>query len=248
MNERYTADLHIHSVLSPCGDLEMSPRAILDRARQLGLNLIAITDHNMVENSVLLEQLAPEYGIHPLYGMELSTQEEAHLLCLFDQPQQALDWQAYVYPRIPEVLNRPEYFGEQVVIDLEENILRFEKKLLINGSAISLEEACSRVNALGGLVIPSHIDKPVDSILSQIGFMPQDLCFGALEITRNTPIEAMLMENPSLNPFHWVRFSDAHYLQHIGTQCTLFHMQSPTIAEMRLALKNADGRSHELSP
>lgn len=242
MNQTYAADLHIHSVLSPCGDLEMSPRNILKRAHEIGLDLIAITDHNMAENGLLLERLAPEYGIHPLFGMELSTQEEVHLLCLFDRAEQAAEWQAFVYPHIPQVLNRPEYFGEQVVIDLEEEILRFEKKLLINGASIGLEDACAEVRSRGGVVIPSHVDKPVDSILSQIGFVPQDLPIDALEITQRTEVEAMLAGDPALAAFNWVRFSDAHYLRDIGSQYTTFHVEVPTVAEMQLALANTAGR------
>ncbi|HOJ22201.1 MAG TPA: PHP domain-containing protein, partial [Armatimonadota bacterium] len=125
----YAADLHVHSVLSPCGDLEMSPGRILERAAAVGLDLIAVTDHNMAENGGALRTLAAGSPVAVLYGMELETAEEAHLLCLFDALEVAAAWQEYVYARLPDVANDPLRFGDQVVVNEKEEIVRFESRL-----------------------------------------------------------------------------------------------------------------------
>lgn len=241
----FTADLHLHSVLSPCGDLEMSPAAVLARAREVGLDLIALTDHNMVENGTALQALAEGSGISLLYGMEMETAEEVHVLCLFDGLTEALALQETVYAHLPAIPNDPERFGYQVVVDAEENVLRFEERLLVNATDIPLADAVSLVERRGGLAIPSHVDRPVHSLVSQLGFPPADLPLAAVELSRFAG-PAFLEENDSwIERVPIVRFSDAHFLGEIGKQRTLFRMEAPTVAELRLALSGTAGRAIE---
>lgn len=238
----YAADLHVHSVLSPCGDLEMSPGRILERAKAIGLDLIAITDHNMVENGAALRTLAADGPVSVLYGMELETVEEVHLICLFDAPDVAVGWQELVYARLPDMANDAARFGDQVVVDENEEILRFESRLLTNATTIPFDEACEEVSARGGLVIPAHIDRPSHSVVSQLGFLPPGVRVDAVEVTRNASEAFLTVHSRWLRGVPIVRFSDAHFLYDIGAQRTLFEIEAPTVAELGMALRGEQGR------
>lgn len=237
----FSADLHLHSVLSPCGDLRVSPASVLRRAREVGLDLIAFTDHNMAENGRALGALAAGSGVAVLYGMELETAEEVHLLCLFDQLEAALQWQETVYAQLPEIDNDADRFGDQVVVDAEENIVRFEPRLLANATEITFAAACAQVEARGGLAIPAHVDRRVQSLISQLGFPPPGLALSAVELSRFAG-EEMRRQHPWLNSVPVVRFSDAHFLHEVGAQFTRFQLAAPTLEEIRWALRGEEGR------
>lgn len=248
MLKRYTVDLHIHSVLSPCGDLEMSPSNIVRRSRELDIDLIAITDHNMVENCIALSNIVENNSsLNVFFGMEINTQEEVHLLCLFDELDIAIEWQEFVYENLPDIPNDVERFGYQVVVDEEEQIIRTVDKLLISSTSISVDETFEKVSKMGGLVIPSHVDRPVNSIISQLGFIPLNLPIEAVEVSLNCVMDELIRENPEVAQFSIVRFSDAHYLDEIGRQTTDFFLQSPTVSELKMAFKNSNGRKVQIA-
>jgi hypothetical protein len=179
----YRADLHLHTVLSPCAEPEMLPEFILERAAGLGLNIIAVTDHNSAENCEAMIRVAEGTGITVLPGMEVQTREEVHLLCLFDQLDQALAWQGVVYANLPPVKNKPEVFGAQVVLDAAGEPIGFNDRLLATSAFLSVDETVRQVGALGGLCIPSHVDRPVYSIIANLGFIPPNLGVRAVEIS-----------------------------------------------------------------
>jgi len=129
---KFMADLHIHSTLSPCGSLEMSPKKIVQKAKEIGLNLISITDHNSIANSAITQKLSYENGIEYLFGMEVQTEEEIHVLTYFDNYSDLYEVWNIVYERLPDIKNNPDYFGDQVIVDEDENITGYEDKLLIN--------------------------------------------------------------------------------------------------------------------
>lgn len=235
---RYMADLHIHSVLSPCGSLEMSPKKILERAYNLGLNLISITDHNSIENSLIAEKLAKKYGINYIFGMEVQTKEEIHVLIYFDSFDDLYEVYKIVYENLPDVKNDPEIFGDQVIVDEDENIIRVEEKLLLNSTNLSLKELNEVVLKKGGIFIPAHIDSEIFSIISQIGFIPEDLKIDFLELTYLTDKDVYLKSNKEYSNYKFVSFSDAHFLNDIGRSVTIFETKSPSI----LSLKNVDSK------
>ena len=240
---RYAADLHIHSVLSPCADLEMSPTAVVRRARQVGLSLIALTDHHMAENGAALRDAAAGAGIGALYGMEVRTEEEVDVLCLFDDVGPALAWQEVVYAALPDVANDPRLFGDQVVVDVEERILRMEARLLINAAGIPLETVARETARRGGLTIPAHVDRPTNSLISQLGFPPEGCPFDAMEVSSFGRAEEMRARHPWLRDFPLVRFSDAHTLEEVGRQRTAFWVRAPSVREIGMALRGEEGRS-----
>jgi 3',5'-nucleoside bisphosphate phosphatase len=215
----------------------MSPRNIVLRAKEVGLDIIAITDHNMVENGPYASELSSAAGVLVLFGMELQTREEIHLLVLFGNSEVAFDFQDETYALLPDVKNDIQYFGDQVVVDENDRIIRFEEKLLLNSVQISLDEAVARVKELGGLVIPSHVDSPTFSIISQLGFVPDDLPFDALEVRnkKNLP-EVLPFVAPKCIPI--VSFSDAHYLKDVGRRRTVLYLELGHFSEIAAAFRH----------
>ncbi len=236
------ADLHIHSTLSPCGSLEMSPTAIVNRANELGLNLIAITDHNAIENGYYAGKIAKRFDISIIYGLEAQTEEEIHTLIFFDTYEQVYEFYKVIYPKLPDILNVPEHFGDQVVVDENDEIIRTEKKLLLNSFTMSVDELYSLVQEYGGLCIPAHVDQESYSIIAQLGFIPEHLDFKAVEISYMATEEEILRRFPFLRKYTLVSFSDAHYLQDIGRVYTEFYLSSPSIKEIKKALRKEEGR------
>lgn len=220
----FSCDLHIHSTLSPCGSLEMSPRNIVTRARQAGLDIIAITDHNMSENCTYGALLGKENGLLVLSGMELQTAEELHLLAIFGDYETAMSLQEHVYKRLPPIANDAEYFGDQVVVDEKDVIIRSEGRLLLNSSSVTLNEAVQWIKEHGGLAIPSHIDGSAFSIVSQLGYVPEGVLFDALEVERMDKVQDILGLIMAKD-VPLVSFSDAHYLKDIGKRRTLLNME-----------------------
>lgn len=207
------ADLHIHSCLSPCGSLEMSPEAIAWRALDAGLDIIALTDHNSALNTPAFAAACSKQNISCIFGLEVTTREEAHILCLFSSVDKALALGAIIYPLLPNIANDPKRMGDQVFVDEDENILGEVEKYLPQAIDLSVDELSSRVREAGGLFIPAHIDKPVFSIISQLGFLPS-LPYAALESTK-IPCPVATGKNPIIVS------SDAHYLEDIGKRKTV---------------------------
>jgi len=232
----FACDLHIHSVLSPCGSLDMSPRVIVQKAREARLDIIAVTDHNMSENAPYVKELGERTGLMVLSGMELQTQEEIHLLAIFDEYDRARELQSMIYGLLPDVPNDTEFWGDQVVVDTEDNIVRMEDRLLINSADISVEDAAAWIKAHGGIAIASHIDSPTFSIISQLGFIPANIPLDALEV-RNLERAGELAPFIMKQGIPFVTFSDAHYPDDIGRRRTLLTMDVPDCAGIERALK-----------
>ncbi|MDA3809178.1 MAG: PHP domain-containing protein [Spirochaetaceae bacterium] len=202
-------DLHIHSCLSPCGSLSMSPSAIARIASEKGLDVIAIADHNIALNAPAFEAACRKYGITSLFGVEVTTSEEFHALCLFQKSGEAVSFGNMLYENLQSRSNKPEKFGDQVYVDEYENILGEVDKYLSGGAvSYSSDQLLKMVHLSNGLFIPAHIDRAAFSISSQLGFIPPD-DYDALEITTYPPI--LNTENTPL-----ISNSDAHYPDDIG--------------------------------
>ena len=215
------ADLHLHSCLSPCGDLSMSPGFIARTARERGLKMAALTDHNSALNIPAFAAACAAEGITGIYGLEANTREEAHVLCLFETPEAALALGEFLYPLLPPIPNNPLKMGDQVYVDEEENILGEVEKWLPGGADIGLEELLEEVHSRGGLFIPAHIDRPAYSIPSQLGFLPP-LAYDALEsVTFPTPVP-LYPGAPRI-----IQNSDAHYPGDVAKRYTEFEMNTP---------------------
>ena len=235
----FRADLHIHTCLSPCTELDMSPRGILNSAKKKGIDILGVCDHNSTENSPGLMKAAEPMDIGILPGMEVTTQEEVHILALFDTIENALEMQKYVYRNLPGE-NDPDAFGMQVIVNEKEEVLGFNEKLLIGATTIPLDEVIRSIHSLDGIAIASHIDREAFSIIGQLGFIPEDLELDALEISPRMNFEDARTAYPSAYPI--TSSSDAHYPDDIGKTFTSFLLADKTVAEIKKALKNEDGR------
>jgi PHP family Zn ribbon phosphoesterase len=237
----FRADLHIHSCLSPCGDLDMSPRTIVAQSLEKKLDLIAVCDHNSAENVGAVVRAGNQAGLSVLAGMEISSREEVHSLAIFDTEAQALQMQELVYRHLRGT-NRPELFGDQVVANELDEVECFNDRLLIGAVQMDLQEIITAVHRLGGLSIASHVDRPSFSILSQLGFIPGEIDLDGVEISRHMTREKARAEIPGLEKFTLLSFSDAHFPQEIGSSLTCFLLERPSVEEIRLALRQEGGR------
>ena len=177
-----------------------------------GLKLLALTDHNTARNAPALIRAAEPYGIIVLPGMELTTQEEAHVLCLFADTEDALAFDSYVRERLRKVKNRPEIFGEQILMNECDEPLGEEEYLLINATEIAFEDAGDAVRAHGGILIPAHLDKESDSLISSLGFIPPESTFSCAEIRDMENLDRLRKAHPYLESCRILSNSDAHYL------------------------------------
>jgi len=241
----YRADLHIHSCLSPCGELEMSPRAIVERSLEQGLDIIALCDHNSAENTGAAVKAGEEKGLFVFPGMEINSVEEIHTLALFETEEQALAMQGAVYA-VLEGENRPRVFGDQVAVNERDEVEGFNDRLLIGSAKMDIHTLVEKIHALGGLAIASHVDRPSYSILSQLGYIPKDLALDALELSRDAPLDFLKSVRGLTGGTGVVRSSDAHRLEDLGTAVSIFHMEGPALRELKYAFTNYEGRSVEV--
>lgn len=235
----YRAELHVHTILSPCAGVEMIPPVIVEETLQKNINLIAITDHNSTANIDAVMQAAKGTGLSVLAGMELQTQEEVHVLCLFDGLEQAEAWQRSVDSRFENIPNDEEKIGEQYVVDVTGNFIRSEPRMLIANVDMSLEEAVIGVNSLGGLVIPAHVERHAYGLLATLGFASH--IFEALEISRHTTPQSVQKLFPQIKGFPLLQNGDVHYRDgFLGAM--EFTIEAPSVAEIRKAIRGIDGR------
>jgi predicted metal-dependent phosphoesterase TrpH len=241
--KRFRADLHVHTVLSPCAEVEMIPPLIVRAAIERGIDLLAVTDHNASANVVAVQKAAQGTDLRVLPGMELQTREEVHLLCLFDTLEQLEAWQFLVNEHLPSLENDSKYFGEQFVVDETGEFIRRETQLLLTSTDFSLEEAIAAVHALEGLAIPAHIDRKANGLLEILGFVPEEAQVEALELSRHVTAEVAPLRYPQIHGYPLVRDGDAHRLnEFLGVN--EFLLESPTLAEVKLALRRENGREH----
>jgi PHP family Zn ribbon phosphoesterase len=225
------ADLHYHSCLSPCASLEMSPSRIAETAASMGIRLVALTDHNSARNCPAFRDACQRHGIIPLFGMEVTTAEECHVLAIFDNLENALRMDQWVSDSQPRVPLNLDYYSDQAVVDADDNVLDRVEHFL--GTAISqtLDSVRSRTLRLGGLFIPSHINRPSFSIESQLGFLPPGH-YDAIEVLPGT-VHEYRRRYPNLPV---ITASDAHCPEQIGTAPFHLKLKNTDIESIRSAL------------
>lgn len=242
MRKDFRADLHVHTVLSPCAEIEMLPPLIVQEALDHGIQVIAITDHNATANIAAVQQAALGTDLWVLPGMEIQTREEVHVLCLFDTLEQAAELQKTVDSHLPPLTNDPEHFGMQLIVDAQGELISVEERLLLASVDLSFTEAYQRVKDLQGLFIPAHINRKVNGLIENLGFVPTDVSIEALEISRHIKPADAPVTFPQIKGYPLLQNGDVHRLnEFMGVN--LLHITMPSIAELRLAINQADGRS-----
>ncbi len=222
---RYYYDLHIHSCLSPCGDDDNTPNNILGMASISGLDIVALTDHNTAKNCPAFFSAAENYNVIPIAGMELTTSEDIHVVCLFEKLSDAMRFDGFVSRSRMLIKNKPDFFGRQQILDADDNFVSEEEYLLLNATDISVEDVCSSVKEYGGVCYPAHIDKDENGIIAILGAIPPDAEFKFYEIHSCEKREA-LCERFNIPHDKVIISSDAHYLSDIRDRENYFSLSS----------------------
>ncbi len=240
---RIKADLHVHTCLSPCADLDMSPLGVVREALRKGLDLIGVCDHNSAENVLAVKKAGRQNGLLVIGGMEVSSSEEAHLLVFFEFDEDLLRFQDVIYRHLAGA-NDEHAFGQQVIADEEDGVTGFCERLLIGATSLPVERIIHDARAVRGesLVIAAHVDREAYSIIGQLGFIPPRLELDAVEVSRHTAVAALLARFPDCKNYPIITGSDAHFTGDIGTRYTCLTVADGSIAEIKKALAGRDGR------
>lgn len=212
---RYYYDLHIHSCLSPCADNDMTPCNIAGMAAINGLGIVALTDHNSTKNCRSFFAAAKRHGIVPIAGMELTTAEDVHIVCLFPTLEAAEKFDDEYRSFRILYKNRKDIFGDQLILDEEDNVIGEEEHLLLNASTLSIEEAGRLARKYGAAVFPAHIDRDENGIIAALGCVPETPHFHAVEFRDRESI-GEYSEKYGLSDKLILTDSDAHYLWDIS--------------------------------
>lgn len=233
----YKGDLHIHSCLSPCADLYMTPKRIIDKCIEKGIDIIAICDHNSCENVRYVIEAAKKHSITVIAGMEITTSEEVHIVALFPNNIQAWKMQQVIYSKL-EGVNDEDLFGVQAVVNESDEVVSINEKLLIGVPNLTINEVVEHIHKFKGIAICAHIDREGFGIIGKLGFIPDDLPIDAIELSPLTKdIKPLLDNNPDLAKFPIFFSSDAHTLDAIGNAYTALLLQEPSFREIKLAIR-----------
>lgn len=219
-------DLHIHSCVSPCADEDMTPNNIVNMAKLKGLDVIALTDHNTCANCRATMRAGSRAGLFVIPGMELCTAEDIHTICLFDNIDGAERFSAEVHSRLPAIANRPDIYGEQTILDEDDNPVGDEPLLLLNAAMIGIYELLGLAARYGGAVFPAHIDRQAYGILGVLGSLPKDLGFAAVELSSACDKEDFFRLHPETAGLRLLRNSDAHSLWQINEPCDMLQLEN----------------------
>ncbi len=241
MIREFRCDLHIHTCLSPCADLDMYPRAIVAMSLARRLDVIAICDHNASENVPYVIKAAETTGLTVFAGMEIMSREEVHVLALFDKMENLYTLQDLIYRHLPGE-NDEERFGCQAIVNEHDEVEGLSDRLLIGTTELSLQQVVDEIHSLNGLAIAAHIDRESFSIIGQLGFIPDDLPVDALEISHRTGLAKARRLYPELDRFAFIESSDSHVISDIGTGVTKAFLKKATISELKMAFQSQDGR------
>lgn len=232
---KYYYDLHMHSALSPCGDEDMTPNNIVNMAVLNGLSVIAVSDHNTMGNVRSVMKVAEKNNIICLPAMELESAEEIHFLCLFFDEEGALFFEnEQVRPRLPQIKNNKELFGRQLLFDENDEIIGEDERYLINATEITADELPSLIKKYGGAVVPAHIDKQTESLMSVFGTVGDYMGFKTLEISKNAPENYIEKTDCIRNGYNFLYDSDAHYLGNINENCGKNYFETDALTKKYL--------------
>ncbi len=235
-------DLHIHSCLSPCSSLDMSPIKIVKEALAKNLSLIAITDHNSTENVQAVIKAAEGTNLHVLPGVEITTSEEIHTIGLFPSINDANKMQDLIYDRLQPGENDEDLFGMQVVANELDEVESMNNRLLIGATSLSINEVIDSVHKNNGLIIAAHIDRESYSVISQLGFIPDDFEFDCLEVSKRLTLKDAGNMFGEYKKYPFITSSDSHELEDIGSVITNIIVGTPDFLELKSALEHRDGR------
>lgn len=241
---KFRAELHTHTVLSPCASIEMIPPLIIAEAEKKEIDILAVTDHNHIANIKAVMDAARSSPVTVIPGLELQTREEVHSICLFDSLEQINTFYEQIYPTFPNIENDRDFFGEQFIVDKTGDFIRREERLLIASADLSLNDAYSQVINHGGLMIPAHVNRSAYGLMPVLGFVPPDLEVEILEISKHLNPQEAVNRFPQLKNYYIIQNGDAHFLEEI-TGFNLLEMEEINVKEISAAIRQKDGRKYK---
>ena len=212
--QEYLLDLHIHSVLSPCADITMTPGNIINEAIKKGLNIISITDHNTDKNISSAMKIAEDKNIYMIPGIEVQSKEEIHLLSYFSNIDDLNKYSNIIYNNLPDIKNDEDNFGYQIIVDENDEFIKKEEKLLSNSTNLTIQKLVDLTHDNNGICVPSHIDRTF-GLIKNLGFIPKDLDISYVEINKNKSLNYYYKTFPYLKRYCLLKNSDSHYLNQI---------------------------------
>ncbi len=236
--KEYKFDLHVHTCLSPCGDYGMIPEAVVSAALRLGLDAVGICDHNSAANVPAFREAGKRAGLAVFGGMEITSEEEVHLLAFFDNDEDLSAVEKIIAENLPGV-NNPEFFGDQVIMDSRSNIIGISEKLLMGAVKMGIDHILELIHSRNGIAVASHVDRDVNSVISQLGRFPENAVFDAVELSVFFKKDRII---DGLSRFPVISGSDAHYVSDIGRAYTVFRIKEPTVKELLPAFRGSGGR------
>lgn len=232
------ADLHIHSCLSPCGDMLMTPSNIINMAKLKGLDVVAIADHNTARNLPAAKAVADSCGMLLLPAIEAETKEEVHVLCYMPTVEAALALGQALYQELPNTPNMPSFFGEQAVMNEEDEVVDTEPRLLIQSTGLSIDDLAALCRSLGGEPVPAHINRTSNSLINNLGFIPTGPDFRTVEIYRSLPVP----EIAQAFRYHVLYSSDAHELGAIFERDNFISVEERSVEALLAYMKSPKNR------
>lgn len=231
---RYYYDFHIHSCLSPCADNDMTPANIAGMATLAGLNIVALTDHNTTKNCLAFFKAAKQNGIIAVAGMELTTAEDIHIVCLFEKLSEALSFGEEIEKHRIRIKNRPDIFGDQLIVDEEDNIIGTDEDLLSNATDIPYDDVPKLVKNFNGICFPAHIDREANGVIATLGTFPQEPHFNIAEFHNEEVREEYIAKYPILKDKLLTIGSDAHFLWDIRDKSAYFDLDDEPFSSDRV--------------
>ena len=225
---KYYYDFHIHSCLSPCGDEDMTPNNIVNMALLNELDVIATTDHNCAKNAEAIMRCGDTAGILVIPGMEIECTEEFHIVALFRDLEGCMAMHDIVSAAMPPIANDINIFGRQVIMNADDEPVGEVENMLVTACSLSVDDVVREVRALGGVCIPAHIDRDSYSIISNLGYIPNELGFSCVELSKRADYPAMMQQYPYLDKYRIISSSDAHYLQDITERINALELEELT--------------------
>lgn len=231
-------DFHIHTNLSPCGDSLNTPNNIVNMAKIKGLDVIAITDHNSVGNVLPCMKVGEREGIVVIPGMELTTSEEIHVVCLFENIEDALSFGEYVKNHQTFVKNNEKIFGEQIYYNEVDEEVGRESRLLIMATDIGIYQLKDIVKKFNGIIYPAHIDRESNGIIGVLGEVPSDLQFNVIELSINDSEEVLNNKKEKYSGYNIVYSSDAHNIVYIAERVANYNEMEVESKEIKSILQS----------
>ena len=230
-------DLHLHSCLSPCGDQDMTVNNIANMAAIIGLDIIALTDHNSLKNCPAFFAACERAGVLPVAGVELTTKEEIHIVCYFESLETGMVFDRFLTDRLLPIQNRPEIFGHQFILDEQDNIIAEEGILLLSATDIGIEDLPPLMDEYRGVAAPAHIDRASFSLISSFGYVPPEYPFPCYEVRELARLPELIAQNPCLSKKRILCSSDAHRLEDIADKNQQINLTVKSAAGLVSALR-----------